>query len=303
MPMSTPITFTSDGVTLRGTLFTPSEPAATQVPLVILSSGLGTLHQWSQPTVDVFVEAGLACLTFDYRGFGFSDGSPRQEADPWMLVHDLRTAIDFAQTLPEVDPERIGLWGTCYGGGPSIVVAAVDPRVKVLVTQVPLISGGAALRSFSPPEVIAALTAGLEADRRTIVSGGPRTRLIQVALDPAQPAVAYDKRSYEWMQREAEKTPHWINELTLQTVGKTIEFEPGDYLPRIGTTPLLMIVADDDVITPTELTLQAYNRVEGPKQLIRLAGDHFCVYDSELDLVSNAARDWFVGHLVQTSAE
>src|SRR6266481_3122041 len=90
---------------------------------------------------EVFVKGGLAVLVYDNRCFGASDGEPRQEIDPILQVRDYQHAISFARTLPEVDKERIGIWGTSYTGGHVLIVAAIDKRVKCVVSQVPVVSG------------------------------------------------------------------------------------------------------------------------------------------------------------------
>ena len=49
---------------------------------------------------------------------------------------DIRAAISYLQGEPEVDPERIGLFGSSYGGGLVTLMAAIDPRVKCVAAQV-----------------------------------------------------------------------------------------------------------------------------------------------------------------------
>ena len=73
---------------------------------------------------EVFAAAGFNALVFDNRNFGASDGEPRQEIDPWAQIRDYRHAITYATTLPEVDANRIGVWGSSYSGGHVLVVAA-----------------------------------------------------------------------------------------------------------------------------------------------------------------------------------
>ncbi len=97
---------------------------------------------------EVFAAAGLNVLVFDNRGFGASDGQPRQEIDPWAQVRDYRHAITYASTVPGVDPQRSGIWGSSYSGGHVLVVAAIDRRVKAVVSQVPLVSGHDNLRAL-----------------------------------------------------------------------------------------------------------------------------------------------------------
>ncbi len=69
-------------------------------------------------------------------------------------------------------------------------------------------------------------------------------------------------------------------------------------MARIGPTPLLMLVAKEDTLTPTDLALDAYNRALEPKQLAILPGGHFAAYTGAgFAQSSGAARDWFVQHL------
>jgi cephalosporin-C deacetylase-like acetyl esterase len=105
-----------------------------------MAHGLGGLKEFD---LDVFAEhftskLPLACLIYDNRGWGASDtlpGQPRRETIPAAQISDYSDAITYAQTLPEVDPERIGVWGSSYSGGHVLVVGATDRRAKCVVSQ------------------------------------------------------------------------------------------------------------------------------------------------------------------------
>ena len=87
--------------------------------------------------------------------------------------------------------------------------------------------------------------------------------------------------------------------MTLRSVEMAREYEPGGWAARISPTPLLMIVASHDTVTPTDLALEAYNRALEPKKLVMLPGRHFDPYTgSGFEASSTAARDWFVEHLL-----
>jgi dienelactone hydrolase len=75
-----------------------------------------------------FADAGFVVLLHDHRTFGVSDGEPRQDIDPWRQIADWRRAISYLEARPEVDPKRIGLWGTSYAGGHAPVLGATDRR-------------------------------------------------------------------------------------------------------------------------------------------------------------------------------
>ena len=83
--------------------------------------------------------------------FGASDaapGRPRQEIDPWEQIRDYQHAITYAQLRPEVDADRIGVWGSSYSAAHSYVVAAIDRRVQAVCGQVPLVSGRRAFETL-----------------------------------------------------------------------------------------------------------------------------------------------------------
>jgi dienelactone hydrolase len=86
----------------------------------------------------VFARAGLAVLVLDNHGWGESGtapGEPRHEVDPWEQIRDCQHAITAAQNRIEVDPDRIGVWGTSFSAGHAFVVAAIDRRVKAVCGQ------------------------------------------------------------------------------------------------------------------------------------------------------------------------
>lgn len=56
------------------------------------------------------------------------------------------------------------------------------------------------------------------------------------------------------------------------------EYLPSAHIQHISPTPLLMTVADNDVLTPTDLALEAYSRALEPKRLHLLPGGHFEAY-------------------------
>src|SRR6266699_5579205 len=135
------IEFDAETVTLRG-WFYPAQGTQGPAPAVVMAHGFSAVKEmYLDSFAEVFAAAGLGVLVFDNRAFGASDGEPRQEIDPWAQVRDYRHAITYARTRPEVDRERIGIWGASYSGGHVLVVGAIDRRVKCVVSQVPLVSG------------------------------------------------------------------------------------------------------------------------------------------------------------------
>ena len=86
--------------------------------------------------------------------------------------------------------------------------------------------------------------------------------------------------------------------MTLQSVELFTEYEPAGYIARISPTPLMVVVARGDHLTPFDLTARAYEEALEPKRLVILPGGHFEAYTGAPFAVSSVAqRDWFVAHL------
>src|ERR1700749_34590 len=172
------IEFDAEGVTLRG-WFYPAEgstgtSSAGGAPTIVMAHGFSAVKEmYLDKFAEVFAAGGLNALVFDNRNFGDSDGSPRQEIDPWAQVRDYRHAITYAITRPETDAGRIGIWGSSYPGGHVLVVGAIDRRVKAVVAQVPLISGHDNLRALVRADFIAGFREMFDADRLGRFPGQP----------------------------------------------------------------------------------------------------------------------------------
>jgi len=120
-----------------------------------------------------------------------------------------------------------------------------------------------------------------------------------VAEDPLAPSALPTPDSWQWFTETGDtRAPSWRNEVTLRTLEMLMEYDPGSYIDRVSPTPLLMVVAAGDVLTPSDLALEAYEQAREPKKLVVLPGGHFGAYTGpDFDLSSSAARDWLLQHL------
>ncbi len=290
------IEINADGETVRGWLFRPSG-SPDKTPCIVLGNGFAAVKEMGMADyAERFAAAGMAAIAFDFRNLGESDGSPRQELDPWKQIEDLRHAITYATTLPFVDADRIGLWGTSYSGGHNLVIGGTDRRVKCVVVQMPTISGHWSGLRRVPMNKIPEVTAALAADRVKRMQGeAPIMRAIVGDADVHPIYAAGEVREY--FEKYAVGIPTWRNEVTLRTLEHARAYEPGAYIAFINPTPFLMIIGCQDTLTCYDLQLEAYNRALEPKKLVMLNGGHFSCYDEEFDLACGSAVDWFTTHL------
>jgi fermentation-respiration switch protein FrsA (DUF1100 family) len=292
------IEFDAEGVTLRG-WFYPGQGATGSAPAVVMAHGFSAVKEmYLDSFAEVFSAAGLSALVFDNRNFGASDGEPRQEIDPWAQVRDYRHAITYATTLPEVDPARIGIWGSSYSGGHVLVLGAIDRRVKAVVCQVPLVSGHDNLRALVRSDFIAGFREMFDADRLARFQGKAPAMVSVVDEDPLAPCALPTPDSWSWFSETGRnRASAWRNEVTLRSVEMFTEYEPVSYMPYISPTPLLLLVAAGDHLVPAELAIAAYEQAREPKKIIIMPGGHFDAYTKGFEAASGRARDWFVQHL------
>lgn len=296
--MRTDIAFASDGVALRGWLYRP-DGAAARVPIIVMAHGFSATKEMDLPPfAEAFCKAGFAVLLYDHRNLGASDGEPRGEIDPWAQIRGYRDAITFAQTLPGVDPARIGIWGSSYSGGHVIVVAAIDRRVKCVVSQVPLIDGYANVQRQVRADIIPMLHAQFDADRAERFRGEPPAMIPVVASQEGEPGFFQTDDCRKFFLGFGDRAPSWRNLVTLRSIEMVTEYNPGSFIGRVSPTPLLMVVGLGDTLAVADLALDAYDRARPPKRLFTLNCGHFDLYSGPLFEPNVAVqRAWFVEHL------
>jgi pimeloyl-ACP methyl ester carboxylesterase len=222
---------------------------------------------------DFFVNAGIAVLLFDYRNFGGSDGEPRQHLDPYAQIEDYKTAITFAQTLPEVDPERLGIWGISYSGGHVLCVGGTDPRVKCIVSTMPVVEGYKNMRRSHGPHHFARLQEAILEDRKKRLETGKSEMIAMSTLDP-------ENTLCTWPYPEA-----------------TPVFE------KFKETVAPLHVHENTIESVELLKIDAFNTIPSPdkKLFIIPEASHMTLYTNrnKLEIAGEAGRDWFVEHLIK----
>ena len=166
----------------------------------------------------------------------------------------IRHAITYASSLPEVDSSRIGIWGTSYTGGHVLQVAAIDKRVKCVVSQVPVVSGYRNAHRAIAEDRMPELLALFAADRQARFAGKAPAMAPVASLYPEEFSAFPGKNAYDSFQG----APKWTNQVTLRSLEMFLEHDALSYADKIGPVPLLMIVEDEDTLAAVDLSLDAY---------------------------------------------
>ena len=277
MPVERPIAFDSEGATLRGRLIVP-DGAARPRPAVILAHGTSaTIEMVAIEYARAFARAGLAALIYDHRNFGRSGGEPRCEINPWIQCRGYLSALDFAGSCPEIDAERIALWGDSYTGGQVVVVSACDARPRAVVAQCPV---------FGPTRPALPPTAdNLAIIRHTLLHGDVSTTP-QCTTGPL-PVVSPDAvgmasllapiQAFRWfIDYGGRPGSGWVNRVSRAIPPTPIAYNPFLCAPFVQAPVLLMVAPDDEMVhANVEVTRAAWRLMPEPRRWHDIADGHF----------------------------
>jgi pimeloyl-ACP methyl ester carboxylesterase len=138
--------FISQGVRCAATLHKPESTAPFPTILMVHGWG-GTQFTLVTNYIKAFNDAGFGVVTFDYPGWGNSEGLPRNVISPWKREKTVESAIAYVKSLPEVDHTKLILWGSSFGGGHVVRMAAEHPEIKGAIAQVPMLDGMLAVKA------------------------------------------------------------------------------------------------------------------------------------------------------------
>jgi fermentation-respiration switch protein FrsA (DUF1100 family) len=275
------------------------------VPLIVMAGGWCYVKELVQPHyAERFEREGLAVLLFDYRNFGASGGARRQHIDPVAQVEDYKNAISYAETLDEVDAERIGVWGLSYSGGHVLVVAATDPRVKCVSSQIPVVDGYRNMRRVHGTLGFRRFEALLLEDRRRRFAEGEGGFLPHAAEDNVAEVSTwpFPETFSTFKELKAREAPAYENRSTIESAELLMSYSVWPYVPRILDTPTLVIVAERDDLTLWDLEIEVYNALPTAKKKLVTIGDstHMTLYSDRtlLAQASEASTEWFARHLL-----
>lgn len=296
------VEFQSGNETIRAHLYLPEGDGP--FPAVVMAGGWCYVKELVQPDyARVFAEAGIAALVFDYRHFGDSTGEPRQHIDPAGQIDDYKHAISYVETLPEVDADRIGIWGISYSGGHVLVVGATDPRVKCIVSNIPVVDGWRTMATVHGSVRFRGLCDLVVADRRARLRG-PFGMMPMSSTDPTGELVTwpFPEVTEAFAMLKDREAPNHEHVNTIASVELLMGYSVFPYLSRILNTPTLMTVAERDDITLWDEEIRAYNGIATARKELFVFDEtsHMTLYSnkSRLEIAAEKGRDWLVQHLV-----
>ncbi|MDM0085453.1 dienelactone hydrolase family protein [Variovorax sp. J31P179] len=279
----------SNGVALDADIYRPKDLGEDQrAPAVVLSHGWGGSKLTGERYAAKFAAAGMVSLCFTYSGWSSSGSSVllagdlpeldeknegvakvrvvREVVDPIEWLQNYRSAVDYIEGEPNVDPNRIGAWGTSFGGGIAVHNAANDDRIKVLAVQV---------ASLAP-----------------VLKGPLAVHARQRAIDIARGHIAPVPQGIDAFPGLA-GTPN---------LARFLQYNAIDEVRKLKVPTLMLDAGSEELFEIKENSGRAHEilKSEGsaPVQYKVIAGiDHYGIYFDGFDVGSDAALEWFTKYL------
>ncbi len=271
-------------------------------PCVVMGHGFGaTRDAGLLPFAERFAAAGTDVLVFDYRGYGTSDGTPRQNVAHLRHRQDYHAAIAHARSLPGVDRERIVLWGSSYSGGHVIPVAARDGQVAAVVSQGAAMDGLAALleigRYAGVGQLLKLTAHGLRDVAGSLLGRPPH--LIPVVGPPGSLA-AITAEGAEAGYRSI-MGPTFRNEMCARGALIIPLNRPVTAAAKLRA-PLFLVLAQDDNIAPPKSVRAVAAKAGAGAELLVLPSGHFDIYTGEMFERSATAQVEFLTRTLKVAS-
>jgi dipeptidyl aminopeptidase/acylaminoacyl peptidase len=240
---------------------------------------------------EALTAAGFGVLVFDYRGFGDSEGE-RDVVSPHRQLQDLINAVTYLTTREDVDADRIGAFGSGgTGGGNAVMLAGHDPRVRAVVSQLPVADGRDWLHRMRQEHEWVAFLQSLEEDRRDRVTQG-KGRLVHPREEIMVPT---PERKSTTVKADVDgRVPTAVS---MSSAEEILAYRPVEAAASL-TSPLLVIGVENDATTPTDHAVAVYEAAKGPRQLLmQRHTSHYAAYDTYWESVTPRIVTWFDRYL------
>lgn len=269
----TDVQFYSAGIRCSAYLYCPDHQAPS--PIIIMAHGLGGTRKMRLTAfAERFTAEGYACLVFDYRHFGDSEGQPRQLLDIERQLEDWKAAINYARSLPNIDHSKIILWGTSFSGGHVLSTAAQDLGIRAVISQCPFTDGLASSLAMNP--VTSAKLTALAVRDRIGAAFGNAPIMVPLSAASGETALMNAVDVVSGLSEITKNDPDYKNYVAARFALDIIRYYPGRQTTKIKA-PVLFCVCETDTVAPAKMTLRHAKRT--PHKEIKLYSyGHFEIY-------------------------
>lgn len=278
----------SDGIVL--TLHSPT--GSKKKPVIILCHGFCGIREILLPDfAEAFTRAGFSTITFDYRGFGDSDGE-RGRLVPAMQIDDIISVVNWAREQPPLDAQRIGLWGTSFGGCHVFGAAVRAPEIKCIVSQLAFADGEEIVTGKMSASEKEAFVLTLDKMTEKQKSTG-KEMFVSVNR------VLSDAESKSFFEKNRTQHPKMDIKIPFLTVKETLLYKPALNASQV-TCPTLVVIAGQDTVNPPEQGRALFDAIGAREKRLyeESSARHYDIYTGEhFKQVIAIQTEWFRTYL------
>lgn len=280
------VTFNNAGIRMAGNLYLPAnyDNSKTYPAIVVAHPWAGVKEQTSGLYAQQLANKGFVTLAYDASHYGESGGEPRYLENPAERVQDIRSAVGYLASLPQVDKERIGALGVCAGGGYTLHAAQTDLRVKAVAGVVAYDIGDATRNGIQGAPVSAEdrqhLLQGVAEQLNREAAGDPV--LVQPLL-PSRDQLTADTNNFvreatEYYLTPRGEHPNSISRFVVTSPGLHMAYYPLEHMELISPRPVLLVAGER--AETLKFSEAAFAKADEPKELFVIPGaSHFDLYD------------------------
>jgi dipeptidyl aminopeptidase/acylaminoacyl peptidase len=258
-------------------VFVPKAFTGKKLPTILMAHGWGGTAAVLRRDAVSFARHGYLAVTFDYRGWGESDSrlarfkaetqDVREVVDPLDMAADWQNAMHWVQAEPQCDTSHIGLWGSSFSGGLVVYVAARDPRVKAVHSQVGAMDG------------------------RTLAAGPELAKTYEEATQRARGEIGYPPPGAKVVG----------NLRGAPIRARFLDYTPVEDVNRAPNCAMQFVIAEkEELFDNRDHGIKAYNSFKGPKNLVVVPKiTHYGIYYEAWGQANKLALDWFDKYLKQ----
>jgi len=285
----------SSGMRLEGVLRLPDERYAAPYPAVVFIHGYsGNMLEYDE-MAGYLCLSGFATLQFNLRGCSAKSQKGRMLcATEW--PEDAMNAVSYLAGLAEIDANRIGITGCSMGGAITLMMAALDPRIKCAAAMAPVGDGRAVLeRAWTKNksrEDFEAFLKELETDMRQAAESGI-SRIVDVPY-----ALCFNQKDDADYRQYRDEHPDMVSCVPLYSVFNSFLFmKPLNHCADIRI-PVLLLHGDADEIVEKRQSEEIQKRISAPCELKIVRGaPHPLPVSEQAGEVFEAAAGWFAKYL------
>ncbi|WP_328563179.1 alpha/beta hydrolase [Streptomyces coelicoflavus] len=292
MPIREQVSFVGPKGKLAGHLHLPDADAAAAVAGVLVAGTWTSVkEQMSDRYAQELAARGYAALSFDFTGYGESEGAPRDYESPALKAGDLRAAADFLADHPAVADGALGVLGVCAGAMYASAYAAQDDRVRSLALIAPWLHDRRICEeNYGGPGGIEAKKAAAAEARRRYEETGEVTYVPVVSGSDPDAAMPFDIDFY--LNPDRGGLPQWPNRYAVMAWTEWLDHDAIAVAPRV-TAPTLLVHSEDAAIPDGARRFHA--GLAGPSEFLWTQGTQFDFYDQapQVRLAAGTAAEHF----------